>query len=252
MNEQLLLDHIREVLNRLEETIIFGLIERGQFRRNEVIYRPGALGDALGGESLVGYLLRETERIHARMRRYTSPDEHPFYQGLPVPILGTLRYEENPLRPNHININARIRAVYETNIVPAICEEGDDSQYGSSAVEDVALLQALSKRIHYGKFVAESKYRGDPEKFRSLLARRDADELMDAITNPDVERAVLDRVEEKTRTYARECFARRPAARVSAAVVADLYARWIIPLNKQVQVAYLLETHAAAPSSPAS
>lgn len=37
------LDYIRSTLIRQEETIIFSLIERAQFRRNDVCYRPGGL-----------------------------------------------------------------------------------------------------------------------------------------------------------------------------------------------------------------
>jgi chorismate mutase len=40
-----------------------------------------------------------------------------------------------------------------------ITTAGDDSNYGSSGVLDVLCLQALSKRVHYGKFVAEAKFR---------------------------------------------------------------------------------------------
>lgn len=39
-----------------------------------------------------------------------------------------------------------------------ICEPGDDEQHGSSVVCDVNALQALSRRVHLGKFVAESKF----------------------------------------------------------------------------------------------
>lgn len=37
-----------------------------------------------GGQqySLLEYILRETEQLHGRVRRYTSPDEHAFYEGL--------------------------------------------------------------------------------------------------------------------------------------------------------------------------
>jgi len=61
MNEQLHLKNIRNVLTRLEETILFALIERAQFHRNEIIYKPGAIGGAIGNDSLMGYLLHETE-----------------------------------------------------------------------------------------------------------------------------------------------------------------------------------------------
>lgn len=35
---------------------------------------------------------------------------------------------------------------------------GDDFNYGSAATLDVQCLQALSQRIHYGKWVAEAKF----------------------------------------------------------------------------------------------
>jgi chorismate mutase len=31
--------------------------------------------------SLCEYILRETEMLHGKVRRYTSPDEHAFYPG---------------------------------------------------------------------------------------------------------------------------------------------------------------------------
>jgi chorismate mutase len=31
--------------------------------------------------SLLEYIMRETEQLHGKVRRYTSPDEHAFYAG---------------------------------------------------------------------------------------------------------------------------------------------------------------------------
>jgi hypothetical protein len=39
------LDSIRDTLIRQEETIIFALIERSQFRHNEICYKRGGFGD---------------------------------------------------------------------------------------------------------------------------------------------------------------------------------------------------------------
>jgi len=97
MNPDLSLKSIRAVLIRQEETIVFGLIERAQFMRNGIIYKPASFGAEVGADCLVGYLLHETERVHARMRRYTSPDEHPFYRDLPGPLLPAVTNYENPL-----------------------------------------------------------------------------------------------------------------------------------------------------------
>ncbi len=241
MNEQLLLDNIRSVLIRQEETIIFALIERAQFGRNQIVYQPNAVGAATGGESLVGYLLRETERIHARMRRYTSPDEHPFYANLPQPILPPLSYNENPLRPNDVNLNSRIREVYENEIISYICPVEDDGQYGSSAVCDVNGLQALSKRIHYGKFVAESKYQAQPARFGILIRRKDLPGILAEITDERVETKVLERVRLKTKTYGQDLGGNAMQSKIDADCVVEVYRRWIIPLTKDVEVKYLLE-----------
>ncbi|MBP7828705.1 MAG: chorismate mutase [Kiritimatiellae bacterium] len=237
--DTLSLDNIRSVLVRLEETILFGVLERAQFRQNPVIYRPDGVGRELGGESLVQFLLHESERAHAKVRRYTSPDEHPFFRDLPAPILPAAVYD-NPLRPNAINLNDRIWAAYVGEIIPFLCAPGDDGQWGSSAVNDVHLLQALSKRIHYGKFVAESKHRADPDRLEPLIRAGDADGLRSAITDLAVERAVLDRVERKAGTYAHE-LELIPGQHVAGpAALRELYARWVIPMNKDVQVLYLL------------
>ena len=240
MSTQLLLSNIRNVLTRLEETIIFELIERAQFKRNDIIYQPGFFGPSLGGESLVGFHLLEIEKVHARIRRYTSPDELPFSRNLPAPVLPLLYYAENPLQPNTVNSNARIRGIYEEEIVPYICRSGDDNQYGSSSMCDVTCLQALSKRIHYGKFVAESKYRDDPDGYRPLCASGDQDGLMKKITDPEVEEQVLERVAFKADTYCRELSGDGGDPKINPGRVVDIYRQWIIPLNKEVQVEYLL------------
>jgi chorismate mutase len=44
-SEILSLESIRSTLIRQEETIIFALIERAQFRQNAVVYQKGGFGD---------------------------------------------------------------------------------------------------------------------------------------------------------------------------------------------------------------
>lgn len=157
--------------------IIFALIERAQFSRNESIYLGGAaskriFGDAGSGRvdpafqgSFMDLMLLETERLHSLVRRYQSPSEHPFSEGLPEPVLPPIDHPA-VLQPNRININDKIKSVYIHNLVPGLCgNETDDEQYGSSAVCDIAALQALSSRIHYGKFVAEAKFQANLERY---------------------------------------------------------------------------------------
>ncbi len=234
------LEAIRNVLARLEETIIFGLLERAQFCHNPAIYLPGAAGPHLGDASLLDFLLREVERVNALVRRYTSPDEVPFCRTLPDPILPRIELP-NPLRPNSVNLNTELRTAYETHIVPDLCRPGDDTHWGSSAVQDVSLLQAMSKRIHYGRFVAESKIRQAPDRFQRALEERDEDGLFAAITDNEVESQVLDRVYRKASVYAREFDAGPGRHKVPPATVRTIYQRWIMPLNKRAQVLYLLQ-----------
>lgn len=240
MSNQLQIQQVRHVLVRLEETIIFALIERAQFLRNAIVYETGRFGAMLEGQSLCGFMLLECERSHAKVRRYTSPDEHPFFENLPAPILPPIGYGHNPLVSNHININDTIRQTYETSILNRITQPGDDEQYGSTAVCDVACLQALSKRIHYGKFVAESKYRAASPGLQQAITNTSSQDIMEAITDIDVEQKVLDRVYHKARTYTNELLQTSSKWTLQPEVIRDIYKDFIIPLNKQVQVEYIL------------
>eukprot|EP00475_Leptophrys_vorax_P010641 TRINITY_DN17232_c0_g1_i3.p2 TRINITY_DN17232_c0_g1~~TRINITY_DN17232_c0_g1_i3.p2 ORF type:complete len:117 (+),score=34.15 TRINITY_DN17232_c0_g1_i3:546-896(+) len=88
--------------------------------------------------------------------------------------------------------------------MPAICKEGDDGNYGSSAMWDVHILQAMSKRIHYGKFVAEVKFKAQTEKFTEVIKTQDEDAIWELITDAAVEEKVLDRISLKAQTYGRD------------------------------------------------
>ncbi|EAU85760.1 chorismate mutase [Coprinopsis cinerea okayama7 len=282
--DPLSLDRIRAVLTRLEDTIIFGLIERAQFAHNPKIYQRGALKElqTLGFEgSWLEWFLKETETFHAKARRYTSPDEYPFTKDLPEPVLPPLSFP-SILYPNNINANASILSFYTRAIVPRITRRAtlalaaqkralgilgddefeDDGNYGSAATIDVEVLQSISKRVHYGKFVSESKFMSDPAAFIPHIQNPNRAALEALITKPEVERKLLLRLQKKAATYAQD-FGPDGEAMVSqggnalssnAAVatkvngagkidvdgVVDLYESYIIPLTKEVEVDYLL------------
>ena len=166
---------------------------------------------------------------------------------------------------------------YISWIVPSIAKAGDDEQHGSTVLADIAVLQALSKRVHYGKFVAESKYRSDPEGYQRLVDANDAEGVMELLTNAPVEARVLRRAKIKAATYGREplmtqlpvdksmdcsdttSFVAAAAAsavasafealgesggpsessKVEPSVIEDIYRDFIIPLTKDIEVAYL-------------
>jgi chorismate mutase len=164
--EVLSLEHIRNTLIRQEETIIFALIERAQFKQNKKVYVGGGMELRKVKESFLDFILAEREKLDSRVGRYTSPDENAFFPAqLLQPELPVLNYPV-VIQPNAINVNTKIKSLYVSDILKQLCAEGDDGQYGSAVVCDVAVLQAMSKRIHYGKFVAESKFMSQQEEVR--------------------------------------------------------------------------------------
>jgi len=153
-------------------------------------------------------MLREQERLQSLVRRYKSPDEYPFFPAvLQEPILKPLNYP-HILHANNVNVNAQLKDCYINHILPAACvqtgrdDRGESEEnYGSAASCDVLTIQALSRRIHFGKFVAESKFQTETERFVKLIKEEDRQGIDDAITNAAVEKKVLERLRLKAKTY---------------------------------------------------
>eukprot|EP00172_Hildenbrandia_rubra_P002000 Plantae.Rhodophyta-Hildenbrandia_rubra.ctg26462.p1 GENE.Plantae.Rhodophyta-Hildenbrandia_rubra.ctg26462~~Plantae.Rhodophyta-Hildenbrandia_rubra.ctg26462.p1 ORF type:complete len:316 (+),score=41.04 Plantae.Rhodophyta-Hildenbrandia_rubra.ctg26462:169-1116(+) len=249
---RLLLSDLRERLIRQEETIIFALIERAQFQRNDCVYRVGAFELPEPNLSFLAFLLLHLERSYALVRRYTSPDEHPFTEtsDLPQPVLPLLDYP-GTLAPNNINHNKEIHSTYLEKILPRIADAGDDQNYGSSSTCDVSCLQALSKRIHYGKFIAEAKFEGDRDLYTKLGLEKNRQGIWDALSDDIVEEKLLARVENKARTYGREITdaGSSDSFKVMPRTIRQIYKDFIIPLTKQVEIDYLIYRASADISS---
>ena len=250
------LSSIRSSLIRQEDSIIFALIERSQYLTNKRIYDPKGLGfnssqhsaDFLGGEteSFLEYMLRGTERLHASVRRYSSPEEHRFYPDAEnkASVLPKLIYPEllsGREEADNVNFNVVLLDEYVKRIVGgSITDGGDDEQYGSSVLADINALQALSRRIHYGKFVAESKFRNDEVTYRRLVGEGDVDGVMKLLTNKAVEERVLARAAKKAATYGRDPGEDSDCeGKVKPEEIARVYEELVIPLTKKVEVAYL-------------
>jgi chorismate mutase len=72
VKDPLSLDRIRSILTRLEDTIIFSLIERAQFAHNPRIYRRGVFKELLALQfegSWLEWFLKETETFHGVLAR---------------------------------------------------------------------------------------------------------------------------------------------------------------------------------------
>ncbi|KAI0947227.1 hypothetical protein AcV7_009702 [Taiwanofungus camphoratus] len=268
MGDPLSLDRIRSILTRLEDTIIFGLIERAQFAHNPKMYRRGGfteLNESGFQGSWLEWFLRETESFHAKARRFTSPDEYPFTDPseLPAPVLKPITLP-NILHPNKINVNVSILSFYTRPIVTRITRQAtlalaaakrakgiagdeeyeDDGNYGSAATIDLEVLQAISKRVHYGKFVSESKFRDDPAAFIPYILKPNRAALDALITKPEVEKKLLQRLRKKASLYALnfapdgEPIDDASARKIDVDGVVELYEDYIIPLTKEVEVCF--------------
>ncbi|WOL07788.1 hypothetical protein Cni_G16537 [Canna indica] len=243
----LTLESVRQSLVRQEDTIIYGLLERTQYCYNAATYyQHTSYNDGFCG-SLVEYMVRKTEKLHAQFGRYKSPAEHPFFpDDLPEPVLPPVAYPKvlHPIADS-ININHKIWNLYFVILLPRMVKAGNDGNCGSSVLCDTICLQALSRRIHYGKFVAEAKFRQSPDLYEPAIRAQDRDQLINLLTYDTVENANLQRVEEKARIFGQDLtFSNQngapPAYKIDSQLVAELYGNWIMPLTKEVQIEYLL------------
>ncbi|CAH8363895.1 unnamed protein product [Eruca vesicaria subsp. sativa] len=273
-SESLTLDSIRHTLIRQEDSIIFNLLERAQYRYNPDTYDEDAFAMEGFQGSLVEFMVRETEQLHAKVDRYKSPDEHPFFpQSLPEPILPPIQY---PQVLHHcadsININKKVWNMYFRHLLPRLVNPGDDGNCGSAAVCDTMCLQArnliLSKRIHFGKFVAEAKFRENPATYETAIREQvntlflftvcmffchelaeslqDRTQLLRLLTYESVEEVIKKRVEIKARIFGQDITINDPETgadpsyKIKPSLVAKLYGERIMPLTKEVQIEYLL------------
>ncbi|PHH60945.1 hypothetical protein CDD81_1002 [Ophiocordyceps australis] len=250
-NQALDLSRIRFQLIRLEDTIAFHLIERTQFALNKSIYTPGAIHIPHSNLSFFDWYFFEQEKLQSLIRRYESPDEYPFFpDAVQKPILKPLNYPKI-LHTNNVNVNAKIKLFYIETFLPAICpdfgrpDRGElEENYGSTATCDFACLQALSRRIHFGKFVAESKFRSDPEKYMRLIQAADRRGIAESITNVAVEKQVLDRLRLKVLTYGKDPSlpqGTQSPVKIDVDAVVAMYKDFVIPLTKEVEVEYLMQ-----------
>jgi len=236
------LTHIAAILEGLEETIIFKLIDRAQFAHNPDVYDPDKSGfEGADGESLFHLRLRRHESMDAEFGRFHVPEERPFMTDLPAPKRKVIL----PAKGIHIgdfdavNVTEKIQKAYLA-LIPEICLPGDDGQYGSSVEHDVAALQAISRRVHFGAlYVSESKYQSDPKKYAELARKGDRQGLMASLTRAEVEERILARVAEKVAHIQAQI---NPEVRrsVPPEAIMTFYRESVIPLTKEGEIRYFL------------
>jgi len=255
------LNNIRSVLQRMEDSIIFSLIERSQYRVNSAVYEPNhkqlgrfklhELRSAGSNGCLGDWFIYQTECLHSQVRRYEHPTEYSFFSPLPEPSLGkkTGQAESTSVLakvPAEAIVNKQLLEIYRTKMIPSLCEQGDDGNYGSTAVQDVHVVQTMATRIYYGLFVAESKFRSERQKATAMIKANDTEGLMAFITKPEVEKKNVQRVILKAKAFSQNIALEKPEEsgpatyKVNPEYIGRIFEEYIMPLTKEVEVAYLL------------
>ncbi|KAL6647356.1 hypothetical protein ACP70R_014793 [Stipagrostis hirtigluma subsp. patula] len=251
------LDTVRDFLTREEDTIVFCLIERGKVPAQPASLRPRLPRRRPPPERLF------RRALHPRVRgrpiqgagRYQSLQEIPYF-AYRVPFTLAPPYNfTTELYPAAamVNVNDAIWSIYFNELLPLLAKNGNDGNYAVTVDSDLACLQTLSRRINYGRFVAEVKFRGDQLTYTSLIQAKDRDGLMKLLTSEVQEDVVKRRVERKATVFGQIITLDGPIEtgvknssqaqanlKVDPAVVYKLYDQWVIPLTKQVEVEYLL------------
>lgn len=125
-----------------------------------------------------------------------------------------------------------LRPTYLHALLPILCEPGEDKGQPACLSADGACLDALARRLALSVHVATRKREALPEALQSAVRTGDPDRVEQAITHPAVEAEVIARVRNRA--------AGPSADLLKSDRIARLYAEWIIPLSRKIQVHGLL------------
>lgn len=128
-----------------------------------------------------------------------------------------------------------LRPLYVNTLLPILCDAGADPDRRKCIAADANCMNALVQRLNLSVHVASLKLEEIPEPLRIPLERRDPVQLEEAITNHAVEAEVISRILEMTRE--------QHGAAGLPEKIARLYADWIIPISRKIQVHDLLVKH---------
>ncbi|KAK8090583.1 chorismate mutase [Apiospora phragmitis] len=229
---------IRFQLIRLEDTIIFHLIERVQFPLNRTIYEPGAIpigqnehdNDDL---SFMDWYLKEQERLQSLIRRYEAPDEYPFFPAaLQKPLLKPIDYPKI-LHPNTVNANAEIKRFYIEEFLPGVCAHRTER---GEAAEELRVHGHGRHRLPPGHLA--------PHPLRQVRRRVQVPVRPGPLHPPHPGPGAA---REKAQAYGTDPSASDkgtggdPLTKINVDAVVSMYKDFVIPLTKVVEVDYLMQ-----------
>jgi len=200
--ENFKLAKIADRLQSMEETIIWRILDRIQYKRNSAIY--------------------STDDIFAKI---LSPINN--------------AHKEFALNADgRVNLSGEIKEKYQS-FLDISCEAGDDNEYISAAESDFNVLRAVTKRIYYGAFyVAESKFLSSPKKYAEAIKLCDTAAIISMLTRRDVEKKIISRVQEKCKKI-QAVYTSKLRRKIDPRLIGDFYKNTIIPMTKDGELLYL-------------
>eukprot|EP01135_Chromosphaera_perkinsii_P002012 Nk52_evm59s215 gene=Nk52_evmTU59s215 len=192
------LEYCRNAIEPLEDSIIRAVVERAQYALNSIVYKIGGV-PINKGETKMSYLefvMRGIERVHAMAGRYDACDETPFFDS-ETSSISDRKMIPSCLAAEKVSMNLEILQRY-IDLLPGLCtEHREDGDYLESCVRDVIVLQAISRRVHFGCFFIEIKYKEDKNGYDKLVSRKDTDGIIKKLRDPEQENRILERVKVK-------------------------------------------------------
>lgn len=134
-----------------------------------------------------------------------------------------------------------LRPAFLAGMLPGLCAGAPDNGPAPCLAADAACLDALARRLALSVHVATRKREAVPEGLQAALNTRDPARVEAAITHAGVETEVLARVRARA--------GQPPADPGLPDRIARLYADWIIPLSRKIQVHGLLADAGGEPST---
>ncbi|MDR0304102.1 MAG: hypothetical protein LBH98_04940 [Chitinispirillales bacterium] len=233
---------VADRLEALEETIIFRILDRAQYKLNSAIYLKGAflLPSQTKGVSLLDYMHKFIEQVFAQLGRFTTAEEKPFFESTTWTADIGVAHEKETLCEDalkNINLTAKIKEHYG-DFVNDFCDAGDDGEYGSAAEADVSALVAISKRIHYGSFyVAESKFSANPKAYVEA-AKIGEYEVKKLLVRREVEKKIAARVAQKCNKI-QSAYTSKFRRKIDRELIESFYVNTIIPLTVSGEAEYI-------------
>ncbi len=193
------LGELRIKLDQMSERIVSGLKDRSRFPQNPTVYRAdGVEIEGRGGISFLDYAIEGLEEYHAKLGRFSYPDQFPVFTKRPHNFPVKREIPKDHISRIDISLGDQLIEFYRS-ILLELCNPGDDpTTYGETAYVDAVTLELIHERLNIGRYVAESKLEADSS---ILDIAHDSNLLAARLRDPAREQTVVDKAREMARRY---------------------------------------------------